>query len=295
MALDLQVTLGRDRRRPRPPGVAPAQAARLLRPPAGLPVRRSGDRRRHPGGPHRPTGSGSPSRRSTPVAPSSRPTPRTTTRPPRTRTRCGPRTGPGWSSSARVPTGSARASSSTTAASTPRSPCGPPGYETVMVNCNPETVSTDYDTSDRLYFEPLTPEDLANVLDAEQAASVGRGPAGRGHREPRRADPAQAGRRHPRGAGARHLAGLDRPGRGPRAVERPVRAAGHPPTARGDGHHRGRGGGGGRRRSGTRCWCGPPTCSGGRAMEIVYDDDRLSGGGRGHVRGRAARSAGRAG
>jgi carbamoyl-phosphate synthase large subunit len=45
------------------------------------------------------------------------------------------------------------------------------GYETVMVNCNPETVSTDYDTSDRLYFEPLTPEDLANVLAAEQAAS----------------------------------------------------------------------------------------------------------------------------
>jgi carbamoyl-phosphate synthase large subunit len=44
------------------------------------------------------------------------------------------------------------------------------GYETVMVNCNPETVSTDYDTSDRLYFEPLTDEDLANVLDAELAA-----------------------------------------------------------------------------------------------------------------------------
>ena len=39
------------------------------------------------------------------------------------------------------------------------------GYETVMVNCNPETVSTDYDTSDRLYFEPLTPEDVANVLE----------------------------------------------------------------------------------------------------------------------------------
>jgi len=46
------------------------------------------------------------------------------------------------------------------------------GFETVMVNCNPETVSTDYDTSDRLYFEPLTPEDLANVLEAEQRASV---------------------------------------------------------------------------------------------------------------------------
>src|ERR1700689_2753315 len=39
-----------------------------------------------------------------------------------------------------------------------------------MVNCNPETVSTDYDTSDRLYFEPLTDEDVANVLDAELAA-----------------------------------------------------------------------------------------------------------------------------
>ncbi len=44
------------------------------------------------------------------------------------------------------------------------------GYETVMVNCNPETVSTDYDTSDRLYFEPLTDEDLANVIDAERDA-----------------------------------------------------------------------------------------------------------------------------
>jgi carbamoyl-phosphate synthase large subunit len=44
------------------------------------------------------------------------------------------------------------------------------GYETIMVNCNPETVSTDYDTSDRLYFEPLTAEDVANVLDAEQRA-----------------------------------------------------------------------------------------------------------------------------
>ncbi|HUC03908.1 MAG TPA: carbamoyl-phosphate synthase large subunit [Acidimicrobiales bacterium] len=44
------------------------------------------------------------------------------------------------------------------------------GYETVMVNCNPETVSTDYDTSDRLYFEPLTAEDVANVIEAEQGA-----------------------------------------------------------------------------------------------------------------------------
>ncbi len=42
------------------------------------------------------------------------------------------------------------------------------GYETIMVNCNPETVSTDYDTSDRLYFEPLTAEDVLEILHTEQ-------------------------------------------------------------------------------------------------------------------------------
>ena len=41
------------------------------------------------------------------------------------------------------------------------------GYETIMVNCNPETVSTDYDTADRLYFEPLTAEDVMNIVDRE--------------------------------------------------------------------------------------------------------------------------------
>ncbi len=46
------------------------------------------------------------------------------------------------------------------------------GYETVMVNCNPETVSTDYDTSDRLYFEPLTIEDVLAVIDAERPEAV---------------------------------------------------------------------------------------------------------------------------
>ncbi len=47
------------------------------------------------------------------------------------------------------------------------------GYETVMVNCNPETVSTDYDTSDRLYFEPLAEEDVLAVIAAEQEAGAG--------------------------------------------------------------------------------------------------------------------------
>ena len=50
------------------------------------------------------------------------------------------------------------------------------GFETIMVNCNPETVSTDYDTSDRLYFEPLTREDVLNVIAAETIAAGGTPP-----------------------------------------------------------------------------------------------------------------------
>ncbi len=46
------------------------------------------------------------------------------------------------------------------------------GYETIMVNCNPETVSTDYDTADRLYFEPLTAEDVMNIIDVEKPDGV---------------------------------------------------------------------------------------------------------------------------
>jgi len=46
------------------------------------------------------------------------------------------------------------------------------GYQTIMINCNPETVSTDYDTSDRLYFEPLTAEDVIEIIDAERNAGT---------------------------------------------------------------------------------------------------------------------------
>ena len=46
------------------------------------------------------------------------------------------------------------------------------GFETIMVNCNPETVSTDYDTSDRLYFEPLTIEDVVNIIETERPVGV---------------------------------------------------------------------------------------------------------------------------
>ncbi|MDA8156910.1 MAG: carbamoyl-phosphate synthase large subunit [Actinomycetota bacterium] len=46
------------------------------------------------------------------------------------------------------------------------------GFETIMINCNPETVSTDYDTADRLYFEPLTIEDVLNIIDVEKPEGV---------------------------------------------------------------------------------------------------------------------------
>ena len=88
------------------------------------------------------------------------------------------------------------------------------GVEAIMVNCNPETVSTDYDTSDRLYFEPLTFEDVMNIVERERPRGVivqfgGQTPlkltvaAQRG----RRADPRHAARRH-------------RPRRGPPALRR---------------------------------------------------------------------------
>ncbi len=90
------------------------------------------------------------------------------------------------------------------------------GYETVMVNCNPETVSTDYDTSGRLYFEPLTLEDVLEVVRAEQATGPvagvivqlgGQTPLGL-------ARALEAARR----SGGGHLTGGDPPGRGPRRV-----------------------------------------------------------------------------
>ena len=46
------------------------------------------------------------------------------------------------------------------------------GFETIMVNSNPETVSTDYDTSDKLYFEPLTLEDVLNICEQEKTAAA---------------------------------------------------------------------------------------------------------------------------
>ncbi len=100
------------------------------------------------------------------------------------------------------------------------------GFDTVMINCNPETVSTDYDTSDRLYFEPLTYEDVMNVLDVEKEQLLG------SHRLAGRPDAAEAGRAHPGRVGSRHAAGGHRRGRGPRALERALPPARHPPARR---------------------------------------------------------------
>ncbi len=228
MALDLRVTLGvtgptdLDRRTWR--GL---KRLGLLRPPARPPLRGGHHRGLGPSSSGSPPASARPSRRSTPAAPSSRPARRTTTRPPRTRTRWAVPTrqrviilgsGPN-----RIGQGIEFDYCCVHASLALRDAAG---YETVMVNCNPETVSTDYDTSDRLYFEPLTDEDLANVIGAETGGLGGGGPAGRGDRQPRWADTAQAGRgASPRYARPRDLAGLDRPRRGPRAVERALRAA----------------------------------------------------------------------
>ena len=100
------------------------------------------------------------------------------------------------------------------------------GFETMMINCNPETVSTDYDTADRLYFEPLTFEDVMAVIEKERQGN----PRRARRRAVRRADAAQAGAAAAGGRRQdhRHLAGLDRPGRGPRAVRAAAVGPRHP-------------------------------------------------------------------
>ncbi len=90
------------------------------------------------------------------------------------------------------------------------------GYETIMVNCNPETVSTDYDTSDRLYFEPLVLGRCAGHLQPRGAVrreDRHDRPVRRANAAEPRAAPARCRRAH-----HRHLAGIDRPGRRSQAV-----------------------------------------------------------------------------
>ncbi|WP_310528171.1 carbamoyl-phosphate synthase large subunit [Nocardioides sp.] len=146
------------------------------------------------------------------------------------------------------------------------------GYETIMVNCNPETVSTDYDTSDRLYFEPLTLEDVLEIVHAEAAAGpiagvicqlggqtplgLAQGLADAGVKivgtQPEAIHLAEE-----RGAFGRvlHEAGLPAPKHGMATsyaeAKRITDSIGYPVLVR------------------------PSYVLGGRGMEIVYDDDRL--------------------
>ena len=120
---------------------------------------------------------------------------------------------------AAAPTAWGRASSSTTAAARRSSACGTRGFATVMVNCNPETVSTDFDTADRLYFEPVTLEDVKAILDLEKPDGVILTFGG------------QTPLKLARGAGPLGLPALGNrprghpPGRGPEGVRRPLRQA----------------------------------------------------------------------
>ncbi len=121
------------------------------------------------------------------------------------------------------------------------------GYETVMVNCNPETVSTDYDTSDRLYFEPLSTEGVLNVIDAERRSAEDGGGSlagvivSLGGQTPLKLADAL-----PEGLVLGTSPGVDRRGRGPRPLERAVRPPRDPAagrrdralTRRGARHHR---------------------------------------------------------
>ena len=117
------------------------------------------------------------------------------------------------------------------------------GFETIMVNCNPETVSTDYDTSDRLYFEPLTDEDVIALVRKEQERGEVLGCIVQyGGQTPLEAEPGAGAGGHP---DPRHLRGGDRHRRGPRAL--PAAAARPRPQAAAERHraHPGGGGGGG--------------------------------------------------
>ena len=146
------------------------------------------------------------------------------------------------------------------------------GYETVMVNCNPETVSTDYDTSGRLYFEPLTLEDVLEVVRAEQATGTVEGVIVQlGGQTPLGLARALGSRPRPGGG---HLARGHPPGRGPRRV-RPGPGGSRADRAEvRDRDHR-RQAASIAREIGYPVLVRPSYVLGGRGMEIVYDDATL--------------------
>ena len=147
------------------------------------------------------------------------------------------------------------------------------GYETVMVNCNPETVSTDYDTSDRLYFEPLTVEDVLEVVAAETAA----GPARRASSSSSAGRPRSVSRPRSNGPGCRSSAPPRRPSTSPRTAANSARCSKPPGSSR-------RGSAPPSPTSEARAVAAeigypvlvrPSYVLGGRGMEIVYDETSL--------------------
>ncbi len=134
------------------------------------------------------------------------------------------------------------------------------GFETVMINCNPETVSTDYDTVDRLYFEPLTFEDVFAIIAREQD--------GRRRRGVRR--PVPAGRRRSSWRCRCRQAGIRILGTSPDSIDlaedrerfaKLLWDLGHSAGAERHRHDRGRRRAKSRRRSASRWSCVRPTCS----------------------------------
>ena len=138
------------------------------------------------------------------------------------------------------------------------------GRDAVMINCNPETVSTDYDTSDRLYFEPLTLEDVLGVIELEQPEGV---IVQFGGQTPLKLAAGLADAGVPllgTPVDSIHLA-EDRPSFGALLDELGLRA---PPYATAESHDEALEVA--RQRWATRCWCGRRYVLGGRAMEICY-------------------------
>ena len=146
-----------------------------------------------------------------------------------------------------------------------------------MVNCNPETVSTDYDTSDRLYFEPLTLEDVLHICDTEKPIGVivqfgGQTPLNLALPLQRQGVP---------------IIGTDpskhRPGGGPEALRQAAGRAGDPVAGERTATQRGRGRAAGAARSAIPVLVRPSYVLGGRAMVIVYDEETVR---QLHARGR---------
>ncbi len=175
------------------------------------------DRRRAAGGAAACSGSCRATRWSTRARRSSRPRPRTSTRPTPRPGRCRRRrrsSGPAalviGSGPVRIGQGIEFDYCAVQAADTLRRA----GWRAVMINSNPETVSTDFDASSRLYFEPLDPESVRSVIDAESPAGDGPAAGGRRVRRPDAAQPRRAARRR---AACRCWAATSRPSTRPRS------------------------------------------------------------------------------